>query len=191
MTGIFRCYMMKERKESGMELEYIAQRKKPFRSDFIMLLLVLAGLVIASMLLAYMEQALQMKTQVLQFVLFGALILLCYFILHKQMLSYRYVLKPGVFLVYRRIGRKESMVEQVDLAQAQFLSPYISAPGQRGRENALCTGKRQQSYVLAHMQQGKLQWLLFSPNDALLRGLQSNILAARAGGAAQPREEGQ
>lgn len=173
-----------------MELEYIAQRKKPFRSDFIMLLLVLAGLVIASMLLAYMERVLEMKTQVLQFVLFGALILLCYFILHKQMLSYRYVLKPDAFLVYRRIGRKESLVEQAELREAMFVSPYTLAPGQRGRENALCTGKRQQSYVLAHMQKGKLQWLLFSPNEMLLQALQANIQAARVG-AAQPREDEQ
>lgn len=162
-----------------MEMEYIAQRKKPFRSDFVMLLLVLAGLVIASMLMSYTEQVLRLNTQVLQFALFGALIFLCYVILHRQMLSYRYVLKPDAFLVYRRIGRKESLVEQVALEDAQFLAPYAIAPGQRGRENALCTGKRQQSYVLAHMQAGKLQWLLFSPNDALLQGLQSNIPAAR------------
>lgn len=162
-----------------MHLEQIVRHKKLFKSDWVMLLLVLAGLTLCCLLLAYMGQSLHMRTQVQQFVLFFALLATSYLIVSRQLTSFRYTLSTTEFTVYRRIGRQERLAERVPLLYVEFLSPYPCAPGKRGREHAVCIGKKQQSIVLAHRQKGKLQWLLISPNEDILYALNKNITAAR------------
>lgn len=162
-----------------MQLEQIVRHKKLFKSDWVMLLLVLAGLTLCSLLLSYMGQSLQMRTQVQQFVLFFALLAISYLIVSRQLTSFRYTLTATEFTVYRRIGSKERLAERVPLSYVEFLSPYPYAPGKRGREHAACIGKKQQSFVLAHSQKGRLQWLLISPNEDILYKLNENIAAAR------------
>lgn len=162
-----------------MRLEQIVQHKKLIQSDRLTLVLVVTGLAVCSLMMAYMEQTLHLRTQVQQFVLFFALLYMGYLIINRQLTSFRYVLIPTAFSVYRRVGRREQLVEHVPLRDVEFLSPYAHAPGKHGREYAVCTGKRQQAIVLAHTQKSKLQWLLISPNEEILRALNDYIAAAR------------
>lgn len=170
-----------------MAKEQIVYRKKLFRSDGMMFVCIMLGILAYSLLSNYIVQVLQIQMRLLQAAVFLGIAVLCYFIVTRQMTGFRYVLKEGVFQVYRIVGKRQTLTERVELKDVEFLCPYYKAPGRRGREHALCAGEKQAAYVLAHTQKGKPQWLLFSPNEEMLTALNGSIAAARAS-AAQPEQ---
>lgn len=161
-----------------MQLEQTAARKKLIRSDGLLFVLVIVSILLISSFLGYMERVLQQNTQVLQFVAYFALAAACYAIVHWQITSFRYVLTDKVFVVYRRIGRRESMAERVHLSDMLFVAPYTEAPGIKGREFALCAGAKRGAFVLAHRQNDRLQWLIVSIDEAMQKALRQAMAAS-------------
>lgn len=143
-----------------MQQEQTVHRKKLIQSDRLLFFLVITLLVAASLLLGYLEYALEVFTPPLQIFFFLVLIVLCYFIITRQMTAFHYVLTENTFAVFRLVGKSEKLVERVFLHEIVFVAPYASAKGEKGREFALCVTKKQEAIVIAHRVNDRRQWLI-------------------------------
>lgn len=156
-----------------MHIEQVTEHQKPFHSDRLLLLCSIIGIAIACLVLAYLERVLLLRTRALQAVVFVAMIVLAYIILHRQLASFRYVLTDDAFSVYRRTGKSERLAAYIPVEQIHYVCRYKEAAGKKGQENALSTAARHNSVIVAHAAQSHLRWLLIAPNDALYTALQS------------------
>lgn len=151
--------------------EQYVYRKKLVRSDGLLLLLVLLVVFSFTLFLGFLEQRVSYMSRPLQFLLFFTLLAMAYVIVTRQLTSFRYVLAEEAFSVYRCMGKQQRLVEHVKIPDIRFIAPYLQMAGERGREHALCGGRKQEAWVVAYEKNSRSQWVLVSLNDSMLAAL--------------------
>lgn len=160
-----------------MRREQIVERKKLFRSDGLLLVIAVGALAAIMLIIGYLERTLHMVTWPIQAVVFLGLLVLIYFLITRQFTSFIYALEDDTFCVIRCVGRKQRMTERVERKEILFIAPYREARdrGEKGREYALCARSKREGVVVAHRRNGKVEWLIISPDQEMLSALEGAV----------------
>ena len=155
-----------------MRLEQVCEKKKLVRSDTLLFVLVVVGLLAVMFLLGYLQHTLKVISSLTQIFLFVLILAANYVIITRHLTSFRYLMTDTVLTVYRSVGKKERVAEKLLLREILFVLPYEEAlHGAKGNRHALYGGARKDSVVIGHIQGSQLHWLMISPNEELFRAL--------------------
>ncbi len=160
-------------------IEERVNAKRMIRSDGLLMVCIVVGIALFLWLAELAAQLAQQAAAFIQAVLYLAMIVLAYILVRKRLSTLRYVLTEAALIVYRETGRREVCLENVALSSILFVVPYDEAPQPRGREYNLSVGRKAESLVVAHQQNGGLNWLLLSPSPGFVEQLQARAMAVK------------
>ncbi|MDL2217038.1 hypothetical protein LJC27_00090 [Christensenellaceae bacterium OttesenSCG-928-M15] len=156
-----------------MQHEQVVHKKRIFRSDGVLFVVVMVVILSVMLLLGYLGYNRQIISRPVQMGVFALMLAGCYFIITRHLTSYRYVLTDSFLTVYKSVGRKEKQAERVRLTDIRFVFFYKDAKEERGLEHGLFTGKKKEAVVVSHMLKGRRQWLIISPDETMRNALQA------------------
>ncbi len=161
--------------------EVIEPRRRVVRSDAALFVLLLLGAVGCILLSHWLSERFAAQRLWFQIVLYAALLSGGYAVYRLRLTSFRYTLTDRELLIYRIVGRKETLLVTVPLAGVTLGTWQNGTPGYEGRTYV---GRRADALCL-RFDDGRPHAVCISPGETM----QDRLIEAIGGKAGEPSTE--